>query len=168
MTTQLHTLGSTIAAQVGFMPFLANMLCEDIDASMFANRHGTTINHPAFVLGHISYYIGKCLALIGSDDPFCESEAALYAMGVECVDDASLYPDKQTCIAHFATRCQDAAKYVESCDPTLFERSAAETPFAERFDTLGQVASFMLIGHPSFHLGQISAWRRVAGMGSTS
>jgi hypothetical protein len=33
---------------------------------------------------------------------------------------------------------------------------------------MGGVAAFMMIGHIQFHLGQISAWRRVAGMGSAS
>ena len=147
---------------------LMHMLCDDIDEGNFANRLGTTINHPAFVLGHTAYYAGVCMELLGETVSYKADEAKLYEMGVECSDDASAYPDKSFCIEHFESRCNEAAGFIDSCVPSLLESSAKDTPFAKRFDTLGEVASFMLIGHPCFHLGQISAWRRVAGMSAAS
>ena len=62
----------------------------------------------------------------------------------------------------------EAADYLASCDRLILADFADVTPIEGRFSTLGHVAAFMLIGHPSFHLGQISAWRRVAGMGSAT
>jgi hypothetical protein len=34
----------------------SNGRSDDVDEAHFANRFGTTINHPAFVLGHTAYY----------------------------------------------------------------------------------------------------------------
>ena len=163
MTNQLK---ETIAKQTRFMPNLAHLLCDDIAEDKFANRFDTTINHPAFVLGHISYYAGICVEILGGETVFEDGEAELFKIGVSCTDDAQNYPDKETLLARFKARCESSAAFIESCDLEVLERSAQDTPFAERFDTLGQVASFMLMGHPSFHLGQLSAWRRVAGLGS--
>ena len=106
--------------------------------------------------------------MLGGTVTFDEGEAELYQHGVECLDDGSKYPDKATCIARFESRCQEAAEFLAACDVSLFEQSAKDTPFSERLETLGAVASFMLVGHPCFHLGQLSAWRRVAGMSSAS
>jgi len=145
-----------------------HLLCDDIDENIFADRLGTTINHPAYVLGHNTYYAGVCIKFLGGDVTFGEDEEKLYQMGSECLDDASVYPDKAYCLSHFDSRCQEAADFINASDLSLLECSAEHTPFAKRFDTLGEVASFMLIGHPCFHFGQISAWRRIAGMSPAS
>ena len=168
MTTTTNTTASFISGPALFVQNLVHMLCDDINADHFADRFGTTINHPAFVLGHTTYYAGVCIELLGGTVTFDEGEAELHQHGAECVDDRSKYPDKATCIARFESRCQDAAQYLSTCDASLLEQSAKETPLGEHLGTLGEVASFLLIGHPCFHLGQVSAWRRVAGMSSAS
>jgi hypothetical protein len=108
------------------------------------------------------------MQMMGSDIELSETDAALYKHGVACEDDASKYPSKDEAIAAFNTRINAAADYVEQCDASVFEASAEGTPFESRFQTIGAVIAFMLIGHIPFHLGQVSAWRRVAGMGSAS
>ena len=168
MTTTTNTTASLISGPALFVQNLVHMLCDDIDDDHFADRFGTTINHPAFVLGHTAYYAGVCTELLGGTVTFDEGEAELYQHGAECVDDGSKYPNKATCIARFESRCQDAAQYLSTCDRSVLEQSAKGMPLGERLETLGEVASFLLIGHPCFHLGQLSAWRRVAGMNSAS
>ena len=168
-TTQTSaTQTSTVAAIAGptrFMTRLAGMLVNDIDASQFADRLGTTINHPAFVLGHCAYYAGTYMRLIGGEIELSENEKILYEMGVECQDDASLYPAKDDAIATFNDRINTVADFIESCDESVLARSSEGAWFADHFPTMGGGAVFMLIGHITYHLGQISAWRRVAGMG---
>ena len=168
MTTTTNTTASLVTGPALFVQNLVHMLCDDIDADRFADRVGTTINHPAFVLGHTAYYAGVCVQILGGTCTFDEGEAELYQHGAECLDDASKYPGKDACIARFESRCQEATEFIVRSDVSLLEQSAKDTPFAERFGTLGEVASFMLVGHPCFHLGQLSAWRRVAGMSSAS
>ncbi len=153
---------------MNFMPHWASMLVNEIPDDQFATRLGTTINHPAFVLGHLSYYAAVAVQLLGGEVEIGENEAVLYQHGAECCDDASAYPDKQACIELFNARMKMAANFIATSSEETLNASAADTPFAERFDTLGQVATFMLIAHPPFHFGQLSAWRRVAGIGPAS
>ncbi len=162
-----NELARTIAITTRFMPRLAHLLCDDIAEDKFSSMCGTSINHPAFVLGHISYYAGICVELLGGTPQFEDGEAELYQIGVECNESAP-YPSKEALLKRFEDRCEFAASFIESCDEATLATSAKDTPFAERFETLGQVASFMLTSHPSFHIGQISGWRRVAGMGSAT
>ena len=158
----------TLVAPTRFMIDYAMMLVHDIDESRWSDRCGSTINHPAFVLGHTAYYAGVCMQMLGSDIELTDTDEARYRHGVECTDDAGSYPDKATSIATFTERLTAAADFMESLDESAFSASSSETFFADRFPTMGGVATFMFIGHIMFHMGQISAWRRVAGMGPAS
>ena len=86
--------------------------------------------------------------MLGGTVEFGEHESELFDMNAE-------YDD-------------EAADYLASCDWLILAGSANGTPFEGRFSTLGHVATFMLIGHPSFHLRQISDCRRVAVMDSST
>ena len=46
MTTTTNTTASFITEPALFVQNLVHMLCDDIDADHFADRFGTTINHP--------------------------------------------------------------------------------------------------------------------------
>jgi hypothetical protein len=167
-THQQTPTATAIAGPTRYMTNLAALLVDDIDPAHWASRHGTTINHPAFVLGHCGYYAAICVEMLGGDMETGADEQTLFDHEAQCIDDASIYPDKQRTIDAFNARLAAVADFIESCDESIFARSSEHTPFADRFPTLGGVAAFMLIGHIPFHLGQLSAWRRVAGMGSAT
>ena len=166
MSTIQNSVASTISGPAMFTEKLMHMICDDIDESKFADRFGTTINHPAFVLGHLAYYFGVCIQLLGGEVVFEEHEDSVYSHGVDCIEDASTYLDKAGSITRYKTRLEEALAFIASCDAEVFNCSTDGTPFKGRMETLGQVAAFMLSGHPAFHIGQLSAWRRVAGMQS--
>ena len=67
-----------------------------------------------------------------------------------------------------ASRINTVADFIESCDESVMARSSEGKWFAEHFSTMGGGAAFMLVGHIPFHLGQISSWRRVAGIGQAT
>ncbi len=165
MSTTTSAVKDTLVAPTRFMIGFTDMFVSDIDETKFADRLGTTINHPAFVLGHCAYYAGLCMQMLGGEIELGDNEAALYEMGVECSDDASLYPSKADAIAAYNERINTVADFLESCDEAVFAQSSAGKWYENYFPTLGGGAAFMMIGHIPFHLGQISAWRRVAGMG---
>ena len=71
----IDTTTSTVAAPATFITGFAKTLCVDIDADRFADRLGTTINHPAFILGHVAYYAGYCVHLLGGEINLTEEEA---------------------------------------------------------------------------------------------
>ena len=165
MTTTTVFSRDLLAGPIQFMVGYTDMFMKDIDEAKFADRLGTTINHPAFVLGHCAYYAGVCMQMLGGEIEFGEHEAALYEMGVECSDDASLYPNKADAIAGFNERITMVLEFLKTCDEDIFAKSSEGEWFENYFPTYGGAATFMLVGHICFHLGQISSWRRMAGMG---
>ena len=168
MTSTASTTAEAIVGPARFMIPFADMLVSDIDPDKFADRCGTTINHPAFVLGHLTYYAGICMQMMGGEIEFTETEKELYEHGRECLDDPSLYPPKAEAIATFNDRVNTVADFLETCDESAFAKSSEGTWIEKHVNTMGGLIAFMMIGHVTFHLGQISAWRRVAGMGPAS
>lgn len=168
MTSTASPTATAIAAPTRSLIGFAEMLVNDIDEEKWADRCGTTVNHPAFVLGHTGYYAGVGMQMLGGEIELGDHEEVLYAHGKECLDDASLYPSKAESIAAFAERMNTVSDFLQSVDDAKLHASSEGTWFAEKFPTMAGGMAFLMIGHIMFHFGQLSAWRRVAGMGSAS
>ncbi len=147
---------------------LANMLCEQIPDDKFAYQAIPTLAHPAFIMGHLSLYAEDVLDFAGRSDlaDHREDWKKLFGMGAVCSGDAGLYPFKQEIIQRFNQRYEIAlSEAAKIADEALL--AANDTgKFEERFSTRAGLLNFAVNGHPMMHLGQISAWRRVIGLGS--
>jgi hypothetical protein len=53
-----------------------------------------------------------------------------------------------------------------TADDVLQQPNPAEGRMKELFPTIGSAVAFYCGGHMMMHLGQMSAWRRMAGMGA--
>jgi hypothetical protein len=147
----------------------AERLCADIPANRFGHQPRGKVNHPAFNMGHLSIYPNRLLTILGRPELVVEKPGwdLLFKAGVECVDDDGRYPGKDEIVAHYVDRYAAA---MEALPGVAEERFAQENPMEGRMreilPTIGAVATFMLTCHPMMHLGQISTWRRMMGMGS--
>ncbi len=131
MTSTASSTATALVAPTRFLISFADMLVSDIDESKWADRCGTTINHPAFVLGHTAYYAGVCMQMLGGDIELTEKDGSLYKHGNECADEASWYPNKADSIAAFNDRINTVADFLESLDESAFNASSEDTFFAE-------------------------------------
>lgn len=165
--------GGTIAASF-ILPSLnrtvayATVLCKDIPAGRFAHMPHPKMNHPAFNLGHLSLYPNRVLTTLGRGDLVRELDGwqEIFGAGVECVDDAPRYPDKDAIVSAFTERHGALARALEDVsDEVLFRENPTEGRFREMFPTVGAAVTFMCGSHTMMHLGQISAWRRAIGLG---
>ncbi|MBC24174.1 MAG: hypothetical protein CMJ32_09705 [Phycisphaerae bacterium] len=166
LTDQAIPTATAIADAARFMAQLSGLLTRDIDPDRFADRFGTSINHPAFVMGHCGYFAGYCIEMLDGPRVLESRDSELYGLGSKCLDEPSRYPDKDAAVNALVDRLHQAAEFIETGGDQPLARSSEGTFFAEKFSTLGGIANFMLVGHVGYHIGQISAWRRVAGMGS--
>ncbi len=180
MTTEqtAMTMGELLTLTMGRTLGLAKGLLGGIDAKDFARqpvgKDGQRVdtNHPAFVYGHLALYPARVLGMLGMDasDIACPaSYDALFAAGVQCEDDPSgtKYPPMNELVAKFDAayaRLVEAVKGVD--DAALSAPIQGNDRYREVFGTVGGAASFMMHDHLMFHLGQVSAWRRMMGLGS--
>lgn len=137
----------------------------------FAAPSGSIVvsNHPAFIYGHLALYSSRIVAMAGGTpvkppDGFSE----LFANGVECEDDTdgTKYPAMQIIADAFFSGYESALDAVRSADDEVLNRpNPAGGTLTERFPTCGSMCSFMGCGHVMLHMGQMSAWRRMQGLG---
>jgi hypothetical protein len=170
-------MGEIIAKSATLTSVYAEVLLKDIQPEQFARfaaPGGQPIqsNHGAFVFGHLALYPLKVMTALGqpADDVQCPANwTDLFEAGAECRDDAegSIYPTMQELTERFFKGYDRAVTAIADADDAkLLEQNPNEGSSREFFPRLGSLLAFYVDGHVQMHLGQLSAWRRAAGLGA--
>lgn len=154
---------------------LADKLIVGVTPEMFARlpkADGRAIqtNHPAWALGHLALYPARVMRMLGLNGDAVAPPAAweaLFKNGSECRDDADgkLYPAMESIVTAFRRGYDTVLDQVLTLDDAAFGKPTPDENYRQAFPTVGIVVNFMLHSHVMMHLGQISAWRRVMGLG---
>jgi hypothetical protein len=170
-----RSLGNVIADSLQLSLGYADRLLKDVAASRFpryAAVGGTIVesNHPAFVYGHLSLYAPKILRQIGHPAPGIPDQFEVrFSKEATCVDDPDLdlYPAMAEVVEFFTEGHRMVSAALRSTpDDVLQQPNPAEGRMKELFPTIGSVQVFYCGGHMMMHLGQVSAWRRMEGLGA--
>jgi hypothetical protein len=143
----------------------ANRLVADIPDDKMAVQPAPGMNHAAWVLGHLACTADMLGAMIGVE-PVCPADwAARFDWSSSPSSDASRYPSKAT----LRKVLEDAHATIAAALPDVPQSRWQETTPLEAvrgfLPTLGDCFVFVMAAHENMHLGQLSAWRRVQGMG---
>lgn len=170
-----RSVGNCIADSLDLCVGYAERLLKDVTTEnfgRFAAPGGVPVdsNHPAFVLGHLALYAPRILRDLGAPVPAVPAGFdAVFSKDAKCVDDpaASIYPTMDAVKAVFfdGYRAASAALRAAS-DDTFQQPNPNPGRLAELFPSLGSMHAFYCGGHMMMHLGQLSAWRRMAGLGA--
>lgn len=154
----------------------AHGLVKDIDDKVFASKPSSktseivNLNHPAFLMGHLGVYPEKILDLLGEDSSGVvapEGFKELFLKGIACEHDPdrNIYPSKDVILANFNSGYEIIVEALSRASTARFDETNPYEDAIERFPTIGAFVSFLVSGHMAMHLGQISSWRRIMGMG---
>ncbi|MDZ4754942.1 MAG: hypothetical protein SGJ11_10670 [Phycisphaerae bacterium] len=135
---------------------------------------GKDINSPAFNIGHLSIYPDlRILPLLGREDlvrpmPYSIDQFKAGAPCIDCgIGEPGAYPSMDVIVATYFDRYRAVLDVLPSVADSMTAReNPLEGRMREIFPTVGAVVTFLLVGHPQAHLGQISIWRRLMGHGS--
>ena len=172
-----QSLGNTIGDSLQLSLNYGERLLTGIDADRFgrfSSPGGIVIqsNHPAFIYGHLSLYAPQILRQLGRNDldaAVPESFASLFSKDQTCLDDpeSTVYPPMDEVITAFKTGYGHVMTALRQADDALLQQ---ENPLGGRmtelFPTLGSLHCFYTGGHMMIHFGQLSAWRRMEGLGA--
>jgi len=170
-----RSLGNVIADSLQLSLGYAERLLKNIPADRFARfaaPGGVVVasNHPAFVYGHLGLYAPKILRQIGHPAPIVPDDFELRcSKDATCVDDpdGDLYPDRDATTSFFLEGHRMVMAALRSTGDEIFHGpNPAEGRMRELFPTIGSVQAFYCGGHMMMHLGQVSAWRRMEGLGA--
>jgi hypothetical protein len=166
-----HSIVDSLNLSLGY----AERLLKGIEADRFArlSQPGGVIvqsNHPAFVYGHLAIYGPRMLSDLGQEAPAVpEQFQQSCSKDATCVDDpdGTVYPAMEEITEFFFENYRRVAEVLKNTsDDVLQQPNPLGGPMAEKFPTLGSMHNFYVGGHVMLHMGQVSAWRRMEGLGS--
>jgi hypothetical protein len=172
-----HSLGNVIADSLDQGLLYADRMLAGVTVDKFARLAapgGAVVqsNHPAFVYGHLSLYSPRIVSQLGADATHItppEDFASVFSRDATCRDDArgDIYPSMEEVTGMFSNGYRAAADALRrATDEALAQANPLGGRMTELFPTLGSMFAFYAGGHLMFHLGQVSAWRRMMGLGS--
>jgi uncharacterized damage-inducible protein DinB len=146
----------------------ARELVADVPDEEFAEEPVPGLNHPAWIIGHLTTTADFGLHVLGQKPVAPEGWGPTFAPGSVPDPNRGTYPTKAELLnAYEAGHAAFAAAAAQFDDA----RAAAPNPVAglkARFPTLGDLVAHLLTTHEATHLGQLSAWRRTMGKQSIS
>lgn len=149
------------------MPMYAHKLVDDIPDEQLCRQPvpGVTMNHAAFLLGHLAWANDNGCVLLGHAAAFPAEWKPLFVMGATPLAERDKYPSKAELLGALDAAHARLAECATSATP---EAIAAPTPerVRARFPTVGNMVGGLMTGHYANHLGQLSAWRRACGFKS--
>lgn len=128
-------------------------------------------NHATFLYGHLAIYLAKMLERCGLDTAgiaVSPEWEALFKAGAPCLDDpdGTIYPAFEAVKTHYFHATTTALNNLAGVPDSTLQQPPAEERLRARFPTIGSMINFLLLGHTSMHLGQLSTWRRCMGLAS--
>ena len=170
-----RSLGNMIADSLKVSLGYADRLLKDVPADRFprfATPGGVVVasNHPAFVYGHLSLYAPKILIQIGHPAPSVPDQFEIaFPKDASCRDDSDggLYPPMDVVLDFFREGYRMVTASLRNTADDVFQQpNPTEGRMRDLFPTIGSVQVFYCSGHMMMHLGQMSAWRRMEGLGA--
>jgi hypothetical protein len=141
---------------------------ESLIAEITANEAFTQVcdngNHPAWILGHLALVADRMATTLGAAPALDHDEwGKLFGLGSEPVGDGLGYPAWDELVA--AWKAGHARLDAAATDPdeAILQRPNPNERTRPALPTFGHLLTFILTGHESMHLGQLSTWRRVQG-----
>ncbi|BAM02711.1 DinB family protein [Phycisphaera mikurensis] len=143
-------------------------LVEDLHEEQMIAQPGTpadglAVNHPAWILAHLNCYLPVAAGLLDGQTPE-DPKHHRYGMNSQPKPEAAEYPDKAELLAAWNAGHARVADLLSAADEHAASRPMPVERWREKFPTVGHVLGYLLIHHEGYHLGQLSAWRRVSGL----
>lgn len=137
---------------------------DDVDeADMVAQPNGI-MNHPAWVVGHITHACQMLGGVIGLPEWLPNDWAARYGTGSVPVADAGLYETKSAALAMLGDAQSRVTRAVEKLDDARLDEPFPDESYLDVFPTVRHALTQVLVGHTANHVGQLSVWRRAMGL----
>lgn len=138
-------------------------LTADIPDDKFAFMPTPTMNHPAWILGHLTMAADYGLNFLGGKPIAPEGYAPLFGIGIGPKPDRMLYPTKDEMLAAYIAGHEALHAAAANPDPKAMAGPNPVDFLKATMPTLGDFITHLLTTHEGIHLGQLSGWRRACG-----
>jgi DinB family protein len=159
------TMKPVLHSFVYCLDFLRVQVADVTAADMVAQPNGIT-NHPAWVIGHLTYTCQELGDAIGLPEWLPNDWARRFGTGSVPVADASLYETKNHSLAMLGDAQSRITQAVDQLDDSHLDEPFPVESYRVIFPTIRHALTQVLAGHTAYHIGQVTIWRRAMGLPS--
>lgn len=143
----------------------ASALLDDLTDDQFILRPDGKMNHPAWIVGHIGAYHPVIVQLLVGEPVIDPKDDPLFGFaGHGPLDELAPYGSKRELVDRFAEGHEQVAQALLLAKPEDFKRRPSLERWAKQYPTVEFMLPDLLLHHESLHIGQLSIWRRAAGL----
>ncbi len=147
-----------------FLLGYARTLLGDLGDDQIAEQPLPGVNHPAWILGHLTFSTDICRDLLGAPKVLPEAWTTQYGVGSRPVTDRSAYPSKDELLSMLERGFAEVRGLVAHATEEQMTAPTAHPRIKDSLPTTRDLLSFLLTAHVAIHLGQLTTWRRMRGM----
>jgi uncharacterized damage-inducible protein DinB len=148
-----------------FLIGYAKMLVAELDDTRLSEQPMPGVNHPAWILGHLTFVAHRAMALINDGDvALPESWKASFSPGSKLTANRADYPTKAELLQAFEEGHQALHRTIESATPEQLTKPSTHPRSKAMLPQVKDLLAFLLTGHMGVHLGQLTTWRRMIGL----
>lgn len=160
----MFSVESIVYAWDNQLNYMLALLADLSDEQMLLRPQGK-MNHPAWIVGHVSIYHPIIVDLLaGRTFADAKDDEKFGFAGRGPVDDPAAYGSKQSMVERFADGHERVAQALLAAKPADFQRKPSLVRWATAYPTVEFMLPDLLLHHESLHIGQVSIWRRAAGL----
>jgi hypothetical protein len=145
------------------LDYLREQVADVPAADMVAQPNGIA-NHPAWVIGHLTYTCQLLGGVVGVPEWLPDDWTKRFGTGSVPVADAGAYEPKEKLLAILRDAQSRITRAVEGLDETQLDEPFPDPAFRDVFPTVRHALTQVLVGHAAFHVGQVSVWRKAMGL----
>ena len=145
------------------LDFLREQVADVAAADMVAQPNGI-MNHPAWVIGHLTFVCQLLGGAIGLSPWLPDEWARRFGTGSTPVADAGCYEVKENALAILADAQSRFTAAVEQLNDAQLDAPFPVESYRVVFPTIRHALTQVLVGHTANHIGQVSVWRRAMGL----
>ena len=143
----------------------AKRLLEDISAERMCWQPHPSMNHPTWIIGHLSDTCDLMADWLGVPHICPAGWHERFDNRSEPKSDPSIYPEKAELLEVFERGHQAISEAFQNAPHEILERPLPRENMRSLFPSVLDGLAFEMTDHEAIHLGQLSAWRRAMGMG---
>jgi DinB superfamily len=146
------------------LDFLREQVADVPAADMVAQPSGI-MNHPAWVIGHLTYtcqMLGGAIGMSGwlPDDDWGKR----FGTGSVPVADVGAYETKEEALNILRDAQSRMTNLVGRLDDARLDEPFPDESYRDVFPTIRHAITQVLVGHTANHVGQLTVWRRAMGL----
>jgi hypothetical protein len=145
------------------LDFLREQVADVAAADMVAQPNGI-MNHPAWVIGHLTVTCQKLGGAIRLPEWLPNDWARRFDTGSVPVADASLYETKDSALAMLRDAQSRITQAVDRLDDSHLDEPFPDESYRVIFPTTRHALTQVLVGHTAYHIGQLPIWRKAMGL----